>query len=140
MEYATLKEKIAAEKKARAEKHDHYRMVLDRAIAEGLLAGQNHTPRPMIVAESLPVKLTTQTWVVESGPCGFAWVVVKAANKGFGHWLLKSGYARKSYYGGAEIWISEFGQSYERKGAMAQAMAQVFTEAGFDAYAGSRLD
>jgi hypothetical protein len=136
MEYATLKEKIAADKAARAERHSHYLTVFDKALAEGLLAGQNHNPRAMRITDSF----TGQTWVEESGMCGFAWVVVKAANKGFGHWLLKSGRARKSYYGGAEIWVSEFGQSYERKSAMASAMATVFNEAGFDSYAGSRLD
>jgi rhamnogalacturonyl hydrolase YesR len=136
MQYATLKEKIAAEKANRLERHSHYLTVFDKALAEGLLAGQNHNPRAMKITDSF----TGQTWVEESGMCGFAWVVVKGANKGFGHWLLKSGRARKSYYGGAEIWVSEFGQSYERKAAMASAMAQVFNDAGFDSYAGSRLD
>lgn len=136
MEYATLKEKIAAEKAARLEKHSHYLTVFDKAFSEGIAAGQDCQPRAMKITDSF----TGQTWVEESGMCGFAWVVVKAANKGFGHWLLKTGRARKSYYGGAEIWVSEFGQSYERKGAMASAMARVFNEAGFDSYAGSRLD
>lgn len=136
MEYATLKEKIAADKVARAERHSHYETVFNSAVAEGLLAGQNHAPRAMKIQDSF----TGQVWVENEGMCGFAWVVVKSANKGFGHWLLKSGRARKSYYGGAEIWISEFNQSYERKAAMASAMAKVFNEAGFDSYAGSRLD
>jgi len=136
MQYASLKEKIAAEKIARAEKHAGYAALLQVAQREGFAAGERAKPHTMVVTEPS----TGQVWYENEGACGFAWVIVRNANKGFGAWLIKSGNARKSYYGGAEIWISAHNQSVERKIEHATAMAQIFRNAGFDSYAGSRLD
>ena len=66
--------------------------------------------------------------------------MVKGANKGFGHWLIKQGIARKAYYGGAEMWIGAHGQSYERKTAHANAMVHVLREGGVDCWVWNRLD
>lgn len=136
MEYNSLKEKIAAEKAARAAKHESYEKLFNEACAAGYAAGDHMTPKPMGVVD--PV--SGQAWRVNEGLCGFASVIVRKANTGFGHWLIKTGKARRAYYGGAEIWIGAHNQSYERKEAHARAMAHVIKESGFDAYSTSRLD
>ena len=81
------------------------------------------------------------SYFVSDGVCGFAWVIVKPGTSKFARWLKKTGKARTdSYYGGVCIWISDFNQSEQKKYAFASAMAKVFSEAGFTAYAMSRLD
>lgn len=115
-----------------------------KAYDAGCAAGKAHSPTPMVVAQhanswddSSPVE---KAYYVPSGVCGFAWVTVRPATSSFGRWLLRSGEARKGYYGGAEINCPFFNQSYERKMAYAAAFADVLNEAGQKAYAGGRLD
>jgi len=111
------------------------------AYEDGLCAGQNCTPDPMIVDDG------RQSYFVEDGLCGFAWVHISPATGSFARWLMKQGYAHTAYYGGADIWISAHGQSYARKLAHATAMAKAFKRL-FDAngiackyvYADGRLD
>lgn len=77
---------------------------------------------------------------VMDGVCGFAWVNVRG-NTSFARWLRKTGKGRTdSYAGGTQIWVSHFGQSYERKSAYARAFAEYLRNNGVKAYAGSRLD
>ena len=135
-QYATLREKIAAEKAARVAQYNDFEALFNRANRKGYAEAEAITPPAMQVYD--PSR--GLAWHVSEGPCGFAWVTVKPANSAFGRWLLKNGHARKGYYGGAEIWISAHGQSMARKEAHARAMAEVFEAAGFKAYAGSRMD
>ncbi len=105
----------------------------------GHRAGMDSSPTPMTV-EGMG-----ETWHVAEGACGFAWVnfsMKSGMGRKFGQWLIKSGNARKdSYQGGCTIWISDHGQSIDRKSAHARAMAQVLQEAGIEsAYADSRMD
>ena len=73
--------------------------------------------------------------------CGFGWVNIKPGNSRFARWLVKEGYARKdSYYGGVCIWIGAHEQSYDKKLAHANAMANHFQEYGIKCYASGRLD
>jgi hypothetical protein len=68
-------------------------------------------------------------------------VNVKPGTSAFAKWLKEKGYARTDdYYGGVTIWISAYNQSFVRKEAHACAMAESLREAGFNAYANSRLD
>lgn len=110
------------------------------ASAAGRAAGQAHSPTPMGV---YPVDLRGNrlgpTEVVEDGVCGFAWVKI-AGNTSFGRWAKKEGIARSAYGGGLQIWISDYGQSMERKEAHARAMAKVLNNNGVKAYAQSRMD
>jgi len=113
--------------------------VYKMATLAGRFAGDSAQPTPMIVTDDIPA--TGRSWYVPEGACGFAWVTIKPGTGAFAKWLAKKGLARKGYYGGMEIWISEFGQSMERKEAYARAMAEVFkTELGVNAYAGSRMN
>lgn len=73
--------------------------------------------------------------------CGFAWVNVKPGNSKFANWMKKNKLARKSYYGGVDIWVSLGGsQDMEKKYAYAAAYANVLVENGIRAYPDQRLD
>lgn len=125
-------------------KKSEMRALFAKAKAAGAAAGKAAAVVPMVVSQhaspmndSSPV---VKQWHVPDGPCGFAWVTVTPGNCAFANWLKKNGYARKGYYGGVEISISDYGQSIMRKEAHAGAMAGVLQEAGIKAYSNSRMD
>jgi len=109
-------------------------------------------------ADPIPMTVTdgTQNWHVEGGVCGFAWVSFK--HKGetgkFLNYLKKLGLVEtaqtgrhgqsveitKSYGGGFSYWVSEGGQSMQRKEAFAFAMSKYLRNNGIECYAGSRMD
>jgi hypothetical protein len=115
------------------------------AAEAGRGAAADHDPTPMVVQQhedvfddSSPV---VKSWNVPQGVCGFAWVSVRPGTSSFARWLKRHGHARTdSYYGGVTIWISEYGQSFEKKVAHSEAMAAVLVDNGIKAYAMSRLD
>jgi hypothetical protein len=114
-----------------------------KAVEAGLAAGNANKPTPMVVNEMLGMSsVVKQSFYEPEGMCGFAWVNVSPGNSPFANWLKKNGHARKAYGGGVDIWISDFGQSVERKEACASAMAKVLqVELGLSSiYATSRLD
>ena len=117
-----------------------------KAVRAGVEAGNAAKPRPMIVQQRANVlndnSAVVQEWHEPEGACGFAWVNVSPANSPFANWLKKNEFARKSYHGGVDIWISDFNQSVERKERAASAMAKVLqAELGMSSiYASSRLD
>lgn len=119
--------------------------LLQRAYQEGRKAGVACRPVPMVVGQaksllSNEIDYSKPVYHCDDGACGFAWVKVRPATTPFARWLKKNDYARPAYNGGLDIWVSEFGQSVDRKYAMAAAMAKVLSEAGITAYADSRLD
>jgi hypothetical protein len=122
-EYASLREKIAAEKAERLARYDAYEEAFSRAVSEGLQAGYDVMPTPMIVSgyEHQPVM---------DGVCGFAWVTVRPGNSAFARWLVKTGRGRSAYGGGVQVWISAHQQSYTRKYAHAMRMANVLMDSG----------
>jgi len=130
---------------SKASKEKEFQTLFDKAYQAGMEAGQKHNPKPMVVSQhSNPLNdnsAVKQSWYVSEGVCGFAWIIVRPGNSSFANWLKKAGKARKdSYYGGVNIWVREFGQSYERKYVFANAFAKVLEEAGINASANSRLD
>ncbi len=104
--------------------------IMALAVEVGIEAGRAITPTPMKIRGYEPIA---------DGVCGFAQVNIKG-NTAFGRWVKKMGYGRKAYYGGLDINVHEFNQSYERKMAYANAMAKVFTSHGIEAFASGRLD
>lgn len=72
--------------------------------------------------------------------CGFAWVKVSPGNCRFANWLKKNEYARASYSGGVDVWITHGGQSMELKMKYADAMSKVFGLYGINSYSDSRMD
>jgi hypothetical protein len=160
MEYATLREKIAAEKLEKIERQEQFLALVQEAHAAGEAAGRASKPVPMVVEghahpldDSSPV---VDSWFVADGVCGFAWITLFAKGteaKRFVNWLTGTQKparpdlappitARKKYSGGHEIWVSGFDQSMQRKEAYAQAFANVIRGKieGLSAYAGSRMD
>ncbi len=116
------------------------------ANAVGYAAGVAKAPRPMVVGQPTDplgndIDFSKTTYFVPDGVCGFAWVNVKPGTSSFAKFLVKRKLGSPdSYYGGVTIWISEHGQSYERKLAHASAMATVLRRYGVKAYASGRLD
>lgn len=123
-----------------------FQALYDRARSEGLKAGNSVHPTPMVVVEHKNMLDDTSPAVrqyapVMGGVCGFAWVAVKPATSSFARWARAQKLAETdSYAGGLSFWVRDFGQSYERKLAYAQAFADVLAGAGLRAYVRSRLD
>jgi len=146
MEYGSLREKIAAESKARKARYAEFEAVFNEANRAGFAAGEAAKPAAMIVSQRAnPLdddSAVEKEWYVPDGVCGFAWIKVMPATSSFAKWLVKSGNAKgRAYGGGIDIWVSSHGQSYERKVAHASAMAKVLSEKlGVKCYAQSRLD
>lgn len=121
-----------------------------KAWAAGVAAVEGCVPTPMTVVEHAnpvagllggdPGPIVKEYEPVADGVCGFAWVTIMPGNSSFARWLVKEGKARPHYRGGIQVWISGYRQSYERKSAHAQAMAEALREAGIKAYSGGRLD
>jgi hypothetical protein len=125
----------------------NFQQIYSEAVAAGRAAVEKAQVAPMIVGSekgflSGEIDRSKPMYFVEGGPCGFAWVSVKPANSAFANWLKKQGLARPdSYEGGVKIWVSQYGQSLQRKEAYANAMAESLRNAGIArAYAGSRMD
>lgn len=134
MQYATLREKIAAEKAERVNRYAKYQEIIEEAYKAGIEAGKNARPIPMyVIDQGIPIDR------IDDGACGFAWVAFPG-NTSFGKWAKKQGLARSHYPSGLCVWVREFGQSVDRKEAFAGAYAKVLKNNGIDAYAGSRLD
>ncbi len=133
--YKTLREKISAEKGERTARYAAYENIFLEAWREGREAARNCRPLPMVVTTYEGDVLD----VVDDGACGFGWVNVPG-NTSFGRWLRKNGRARPDYPAGLAIWISDYGQSYERKAAHAGAMAAYLQRNGIKCMAMSRLD
>ena len=134
MEYATLREKIAAEKAVRMSRYQAFQDIVEKAYKAGIEAGKNARPIPMyVIDQGIPIDR------IDDGACGFAWIAFPG-NTSFGKWAKKQGLARSHYPSGLCIWVSEFGQSVDRKDAFAGAYARVLKDNGIDAYSGSRLD
>lgn len=146
-------DRIAVHMAAKEAELDVFRDLYIRAYRAGVDAATTCVPTPMIVQEHADMMDDSSPVVheyapVEGGACGFAWVIVKAGNSKFANWLKKNDLASKdSYNGGVSIWISDYGQSLERKSAHAVAMTRVFLESDLfknnsklRAYSGSRMD
>lgn len=145
MEYASLREKIAADSAGRKVRNEGFKAAYDKAAEAAREAGNKTAPVPMIVTQHAnPLddrSAVVGQWQANSGACGFAWVKVTPGNSAFARWLVKNKLARAGYYGGVQINIMGFGQSVERKTAAANAMAEVLrAELGVTAYADSRED
>jgi hypothetical protein len=129
------------------------------AVEAGMNALKNAEVIPMVVQEHVNMiddnSPVAKQWVVEGGVCGFAWISFKAntkENRKFLAGLKKAGLAGedkyekgnikwgKSYKSGFQYWVSQGGQSMQKKEAFAHAFAEVLHAHGITAYAGSRMD
>lgn len=117
----------------------------EHAHKEGVHAAINVRVQPMFVGTPTNIfgselDHTKPVYHVESGVCGFAEVIVKPGNSRFANWLKKNRLASTRYGGGVSIWVSDFGQSYQRKMAYAAAFAEVLRSEDINASVQGRLD
>lgn len=117
----------------------------DRAWNAGVMAAEACNPTPMVVSEHAnPIddrSPVVRSYTVPQGACGFAWIIIRPGNSKFANWIKKNNLGRTdSYYGGVNIWIGDYGQSFEKKEAHARAMAKVIANSGIKALPYSRLD
>lgn len=125
----------------------NYQAIHNECHEAGMIAGANLRTTPMLVGEATSVfsneiDYSKPTYVVDDGPCGFAWVTIYPGNCRLANQYKKLGLAKPAYGGGVQLWINEFGQSVDRKYAYAQAYAAKLRElTGVERiYPGSRLD
>jgi len=118
--------------------------IANKADTAGKVAAEAHNPTPMIVQQHKSMVDDTspviKEYFVPDGVCGFAEVRVRPGNSRFANFMKKQMGARKAYYGGISLWISDYGQSMELKQAYANAYAGVLQENGIDAWSESRMD
>ncbi len=110
--------------------------MLQEAHLAGLYAGNTANPTPyQIVNQNQEV-----VDFLDDGLCGFAWITIRPARGKLVAYLKQRDWGSKGWNGGWEIWVREYGQSYERKYAYAKAFAWTLQQYGIDATAGARLD
>ena len=114
---------------------NEFAKLVAKANEAGHEAAMAVNPQMMVVSDAQTGK------VYEPFPiCGFAWVVVKPNRGAFAKYLKDNAGFRKHYGGGLSNWIGDYEQSFDMKRAHATAYARVLKDAGYDAYADSRLD
>lgn len=120
-----------------------FEAIVKQAEAAGMAALEAAKPRPIVVGTAVglsnQIDYSKPTYYEAEGLCGFAWISF-AGNTAFGRWMKKNRKISKDYPTGYCVWVSEGGQSVERKEAYARAYAEVLKANGIEAYAQSRLD
>jgi len=115
--------------------------IFDEAVRAGRIAGETAKVNSVTLCEfSLKRPENVKRWVLNDGLCGFAGVRVRPANCAMANLLKRMGGYRSYENGGVYFPIHDFGQSYVRKTACAEAFASVLRKYGIDAWAESRLD
>lgn len=110
--------------------------VISEAVLAGQTAHDSAIPVPMGVTDG------RETWVINEGVCGFAWVNVYGIRKNsrLGKALIQCGFRKDDYEKALKFWVSTPTQSMERKEAYARAFATVLRQHGIKAYPASRMD
>lgn len=131
-----------------ANRADNKKMLVS-LVYDSVLNATNNGINAARLASVEPIGIVTdsqcpdQPFYVSSGICGFAWVVVKGARGLLRSELLEHGFA-PHYGGGLSLWISEHGQSYDRKQAHAREFADSLRESfvhwGPDYFDMSKID
>lgn len=106
------------------------------ADCAGDKAAMDCLPNPMYVHDG-----NGNEWFVSDGLCGFATIHIKSARSKFVSYLKKDNMGYKNPIGsGYRLPVNEYGQSYERSKAYAEAFVTVLRNHGVECYAESRLD
>lgn len=116
-----------------------YEKLYEIANAQGLKASEYVQPTPMVF---------TNGYVMQNGPCGFAWVVLPDGRKSFARWITKNGLGE--LVGRQGVWIDAkvntenldltAKQSLIRKEAYAFLFAKVLKATGIDCYPHSHIN
>lgn len=98
-------------------------------------------PSTIVATDITGRRIGAESWTMPHGPCGFGWVTHKG-NTAFGRWAKKAGISRPEHPSGRVVSMSRIAgtQSLAANEAAAKAYAAVLVDAGFVAYAGSRID
>lgn len=121
------------------------------ACKNAIKAGMENKPTPIaVVSAGLDDKplADAKPSIIMEGLCGYAWVTIRPARGAFVKFMKSIDKGRNGYYGGYEISTNvieretgvNFGQSYERKMAAAEAFAATLQTWGINAVAEGRLD
>lgn len=146
-------------KKSTAVKDNEAVKIHQEAFDAGIAAMNKAEVVPMVVQQHANMvddnSPVAKQWVVEGGVCGFCSITFKAntkENRKFLAGLKKAGLAgddkyatgnikwSKSYNGGFGYWVSQGGQSLQRKEAFGHAFANVLQKHGITCYVNSRMD
>ena len=138
--YNSLREKIAAESAARRTRDAQFANLWIQANDEARFRVAGIAVKPMIVVGNNHATGEQERYFVEDGVCGFAYIKIAPATHTFARWLKKRGIGHRSYYGGWEISIREYGQSMQRKEEHARVVAELLVENGVPATHYSRMD
>ncbi len=112
--------------------NDKWQQIFDLAKLKGIKVAEQTIPTPMLIeGYSEPIY---------DGLCGFAWILIPDARKGFGRWLRNNKIGYPGYRSGQCIPAETEGQSFERAKAYAEAFATVLKMNGIECYVDSRLD
>ena len=134
------------EKKTRSQKNLD---IFNEAVKAGEDALNKCVPTPMVVEkhtnmlnDNSPVE---KAWFVPDGVCGFAQINIKANTKENRSFLndlkrAKINAFSKAYGGGYQYWVSQGGQSMQKKEAFAHAFADTLRKYGITCYVQSRMD
>ncbi|MBX9574296.1 MAG: hypothetical protein K2X07_01505 [Caulobacteraceae bacterium] len=110
---------------------ERWAAIHELATAAGIHAAHKTVPTPMkVVGFGIEME----------GACGFAWVRVPDARRGFARWALEQGHANRHYRSGAQIFAHVGSQSIDRAKAYATAFAAVLRHNGVECEVESRLD
>lgn len=121
------------------------------ATNEGMRAASTATVEPIGFVTGMFCPGDNTPHYIASGICGFAWVKLKGARGAMRQAFIDAGFAEASGTG-LSLWVREFGQSYDRKRAFAEAFVESLRESVADwgtdfpaalkleIYSGSRVD
>ena len=152
-------------KKAKQVQDNYFNHLMKKGHQAGMVAAEGTPVTPMVVTEHpdmLPAGKKPQTWVVDEGVCGFAWLEIHPATGAFPKWVKNNAHrftgewykdkyynnglagmdftVRKGHPTGLRMGVQLFGQGMTRKAAYAAGFANVLREAGINAYANNRMD
>lgn len=92
-------------------------------------------------ATTVPTPMRVEGYGIEmEGLCGYAWVRIRDARRGFARWLIANGHAHQHYRSGAQVFADVSSQSVDRARACATAFAAVLQHNGIECEVESRLD
>lgn len=121
---------VSEQSEKRAARESSFQALWSKADLAGKAAADGCAPVPMVVVEHEDPTDDNSPIVkryapVMGGVCGFAWIHIAPGNCPFARFARKHLGAGKDYYGGLNVRVKGYGQSYAIKMAYAGACADV---------------
>ena len=129
---AMISEKSAAREFDRELLHSLVTDSVTNATSEGVKAATLAPVEPIGWVTGSPCPGQREVFYVHSGICGFAWVNIKGARGLMRQAFLDAGFSPAYSGTGLTLWVREFGQSYDRKCAFADAFVDSLRESVAD--------